>query len=225
MPADPRFPAQQVYNFPYPGQAGQPVPVAPHQGAPYPQAPYSTDSANRQPHVTTLGQAPPSPRLRDDPQFYNYQKVPAFYTLEIILGGEVGDTQGGSVPLRPEAFICERVTWAASEQPSDYTADGSTGITLGGSPQGRAVTVSWGDEFTRFLNQTPCLLAALFGDANGFLDIPRGILFQGRQTLNANLTRVRPTPQNDPPQDLLFHLSFQGVGLLPTNVAQSGSAG
>lgn len=221
---DPRFPAQQVYNFPYPGQQGQPVPVAPGQGAPYPQAPYSADAANRAPHVTHLGQAPP-PRLRDSPAFYNYQKVPAFYTLEIILGGDLGDTQANNVALRPEAFICERITWACSEQPSDYTAEGGTGIAIGGSPQGRAVTVSWGDEFTRFLNQTPCLISALFGDSNGFVDLPQGILFQGRQTLNASLARVRAMPASDPSPALLFHFNFQGVGLLPTNVAQSGTAG
>jgi len=160
--------------------------------------------------------------LRDDPAFANFDKVPAFYTVTVELAGNVGAVNGGSTALRPESFICERVTWACNEAPRDYDAGG--GVAISGSPQGRSVVVTWGDEFTRFLGKDPCLLSALFGDSNGFLDLPRGILFQGKQALNVALTRIYNPISADDEEGLVkrFDFNFQGVGLFPRGVNYSG---
>lgn len=160
-----------------------------------------------QPHA--LGQEPTAPApgplaLRDD-----FVEVPAFYTVSIILGGETGAQQGGSAALRPERFECRRITYAAQ-------ADAPPFISFPfGNPTGNCVEISWGDEFTQFLGNQPALLAALFGSQNGFLDLPQGILFQGRQTLNVKLRRLQwPDPATEP-QDSRIDVTFHGVGLLP----------
>lgn len=187
---------------------------------PYPNPQPGVAEEYRATQQVMLGAAAPT-RLRDDKRFDKFQKVPAFYTITIVLGGEAGAQEGDSTRIRPEAFIAERITWACNESPLDYP----NGTALGGSPQGRSIRVTWGDEFTSFLGKQPCLLSALFGDSEGFLDLGRGILFQGAQTLNAQLTRISdPTQSQEPPQ-LEFDINFQGIGLLPYNVAQSGSAG
>ncbi len=217
-PFGPPFPVQSVYY---------PPGYNPQQPASYPQPPYpSSGQMARATQQTVLG-APEASMLRDDPQFAEYQKVPAFYTVSIQLGGNAGDFAAENVKLRPEAFICERITWACNERPANYSAGtGSAGVALSSSPQGRSVAVSWGDEFTRFLNQTPCLISALFGDSDGYLNLPRGILFQGSQALNVRLDRIsNPLFDQQINLELRFDFNFQGVGLLPKNVAQSGSAG
>lgn len=225
MPNDPRFPRQRPYMGPqaqpqpqYPPPQQLPVPQQLWEGYPQPQQP---DAAQmyRGAQGVVLGAAAPR-RLRDDPAYDNFQKVPAYYTITIVLGGEAGDPKAGSTPLRPEAFIAERITWACNESPLDYMG----GTALGGSPQGRAVRVTWGDEFTSFLGKQPVFLSALYGDSDGFLDLGRGILFQGKQTLNAALTRISDPTKGDAPE-LEFDINFQGIGLLPPDVAQSGSAG
>lgn len=210
------FPLQRVYQAP----GTQPV-----DGA--------ANVAYGEQHQVSLGApvAADASMLRDDAAFNDYQKIPAFFTISIVLGGEAGAVKGGNVQLRPEAFICERITWACSESPLQYVIPFATdetnytsGAAIGGSPQGRAVRISWGDEFTKFLGDHPCMLAALFGDGDGFLNLSRGILFQGKQTLTATLSRISDPTFNQAPQ-LEFDINFQGVGLLPKNVAQSGSAG
>jgi hypothetical protein len=164
--------------------------------------------------------APPPPSSQGDPaqnlsqsarDRYNptgqYIEVPAFYNIVVEnLGNVSGDTKGGSVQIRPEDFIVERITWAAMQ---DVLFD-----ELGFSFCGRTCEIAWGDEFTRFLNRDPALITAAFGDSNGFLDFPNGIRFQGKQTLSLNLRRVF----GDVILDAIpgrFDFVFHGFGLLP----------
>lgn len=158
-------------------------------------------------------QLEPAPvRWTDYPGF---TEVPAYYTVSITLGGAAGDTQPGSVPLRPENFVCKRITWATT---GDAEFEGGYSI------QGRCVTVQWFDEFTRFFGAQPALISAVFGDSNGFLDLSRGIMLQGKQTLTIQLVRVL-WPTGPTPANTRFDFTFQGSSLLPEGVHQSGSAG
>lgn len=151
------------------------------------------------------GWDPGKPPLRD------WDRIPQFYRIAIELGGEAGESAAGSIPIRPEPFVCKRITWAATGD-----TEAQSGVLTPLSQQGRSVEVRWGDEFTRFLGQQSTLLSAMFGDSNGYLDLPGGILFQGRQTLNATLTRLF-WPTSGAAVDTTFHLQFQGLGLLPPN--------
>ncbi len=137
-----------------------------HLGAPLPQQP------------TT-----PAPRKPDD--LGDFIEVPAFYTISVTLGGVANDQVAGSVPLRPERFLCRRITYAFQADSPPYV------LAAFGSPNANCVEIIWGDEFTQFLGANPALMGALFGQANGFLDLPQGILFQGRQSLNASLRRLQ----------------------------------
>jgi len=161
----------------------------------------------------------PSEGMESDPAFATFEKIPAFYVCTVQLGGAANDTQPGSVQLRPEPFILKRLTWCTTGDvyPSVDTDPGY-------SVQGRAVTMKWGDEFTQLFGNQECLLSAAFGDSNGFLDIPRGVLFQGKQTLNMKLTRLF-WPSDTTPGTTRFDFNFQGIALLPKGVHQSGSAG
>jgi hypothetical protein len=169
--------------------------------------------------VAGPAQGPTSPAPRDalrelprglyDPDLF--VEVPAVYTATVILGPEVGATGPGSVPLRPEMFALRRITWASEFDSPPYQ--------LIPGPAGRQVEIYWGDEFTKFLGNTPTLISALFGDSNGFLDLPgEGILFQGRQTLNVQLKRnMWGATAGVTPADTRWDICFQGVGLLPRN--------
>jgi hypothetical protein len=138
--------------------------------------------------------------------------VPAWYTATVILGGAANASNAASAPLRPERFVLRRITWASV---GDTPLGGGFGF---GSIQGRAVEISWGDEFTNFLGNQPALLSALFGDSDGFLDLPgRGLLFQGRQSLNAKLRRI-VWPSTGEPVAFRFDIVFHGFGLLPKGV-------
>lgn len=151
--------------------------------------------------------------------FANRVKVPAFYTISILLSGFEGKGQGGQVQLRPEDFLLQRITFATTGDTPKYTSVALPGYSV----HGRAVEVTWSDEFTQFLGEQPALVSALFGDSNGFLDIPRGILFEGSQTLSMKLTRIIwPDPETKPDVtrwDFVFH----GLGLLPPGKYASGS--
>lgn len=151
-----------------------------------------------------------------------FNTIPAFYTVTIALAGDVGATQAGSVPLRPEPFLCARITWATSGDTPAFLGDASVGTA--GSAQGRSVEVTWGDEFTQFLGNRPCLLSALFADSQGFLDFPRPLLFQGKQSLTVQLSRVL-WPSGSDPDTVRFDFCFQGLSILPAGINQSGSAG
>lgn len=140
-----------------------------------------------------------------------WNRIPQFYRIAIELGGAAGDTQTGSVPIRPEPFVVKRITWAATGD-----TEAQSGVLTPLSQQGRSVEVRWADEFTRFLGEQSTLLSAMFGDSNGYLDLPGGILFQGRQTLSATLTRLF-WPTTGAAIATTFHIQFQGLGLLPPN--------
>lgn len=104
-----------------------------------------------------MGQVPTAPApepMRNQPEFV---EVPAFYTCSVILGGDPGATAGGSAALRPERFVCRRITYAAQADAPPFVEFGFA------SPTGNCVEISWGDEFTKFLGEQPALLAALFG--------------------------------------------------------------
>ena len=178
-----------------------------------------------------LGEMPNGPRpagppmhhggnVEDDPIFSKYEKIPAFYTISINLGGASGNTESGSVQLRPEPFVLKRITWATNGDCYPALAAAEAGYSV----QGRAVTIQWEDEFTKFMGNNPALISSIFGDSNGFLDIPRGALFQGKQSLSAKLTRL-VWPSDAEAIVTRFDFVFQGLGLLPKGVAQSGSAG
>lgn len=155
----------------------------------------------------------------DDPRYAQFNKIPAFYVINITLGGVANDTMTGTVTLRPEPFILKRITWATTGD--TYPAvDQEPGYSL----QGRAVTMKWGDEFTKLFGNTSSLVAAAMGDSNGFLDIIKGALFQGSQTLDMNLTRLH-WPANTTAISTRWDFVFSGLALLPPNVNQSGSAG
>lgn len=166
--------------------------------------------AYRQP--LSLGQVPlptsPAPAQQQTPP--GYIEVPAWYTVSMILGGAVNDAAGGSIPLRPERFELRRITWCTQADVYPFvTTPAPTSI------QGRCVEMTWGDEFTQFMGGQPALLSAIFGDSQGFLDLPQGILFQGRQSFNVKLKRLQWPDADTTPAPARFDIVFHGVGLLP----------
>lgn len=175
--------------------------------------------AYQQAHINNLGAEDVDASLA---KLFNV--IPSFYTVSIELGGTVGATQAGSVPIRPEPFLLKRITWASSgDTPWIIGANSSAG-----SAQGRSVEVQWEDEFTKFLGSRSCLISALFADSQGFIDLPRPLLFQGKQSLSVTLRRIfwpAADPVLTPPLPVRFDFSFQGLSLLPPGVNQSGSAG
>lgn len=177
-----------------------------------------------------LGAPPPAVAARNAARFpvvmsdaemdKHFEKIPAWYTISILLGGQATNTQTGTVQLRPEPFVLQRITWATTGDLPLYFASTPPAYSI----QGRSVTIEWNDEFTKFMGNSPALISSVFGDSQGFLDLPRGALFQGSQTLSAKLTRL-VWPTGDDPQTTRFDFTFTGLGLLPKGVAQSGSAG
>lgn len=161
------------------------------------------------PPVAGPAQQPTSPAPRESVDFPGFVEVPAFYPCSVILGPAVNDANANSVALRPEMFALRRITFATD-------ADAFPNAIIPGGA-GHTVEIQWGDEFTQFLGNRPCLVSALFGDSNGFLDLPgAGILFQGRQSLNVRLRRTWAlVPQGGEPGDTRWDICFQGVGLLP----------
>lgn len=164
-----------------------------------------------------------TPHLADHPRFDKFTKVPSWYVVSVQLDYPSGSIAASSVQLRPEPFILERITWATT---GDVTPNLDSGIQnqSGGSIQGRCVLVQWQDEFTNFMGSVPTLISALFGDSQGYLDLQRGLLFQGKQSLGVQLTRLF-YPSTDNSDVNRFDFVFHGVSLLPLGVNQSGSAG
>lgn len=158
------------------------------------------------------------------PGYEEWNKIPAWYTVTINLGPNVGDTGSNSKTLRPERFVLGRVTWSTSGDVFDLGPD-SPGpvsvIPLMASIQARCVEMEWQDEFTRFMGNSPTLVSSQFGDSNGFLDMPAGLLFQGKQTLSVKLSRIKALTNDVAAR---WDFSFQGLSLLPPNVEVSGSA-
>lgn len=157
--------------------------------------------------------------------FKTFTEVPAWYPVRIVLGGNAGARKTGAKQLRPETFVCHRITWATTGDIIDLAG---FPLTMG-STQGRSVRVSFGDSFTRFFGRRSALVSAVFGDSQGFLDLPRGVLFQGSQAITVELERLfwpaAGLIEIIPEQDTVWDFVFAGVGLLPHDVNQSGSAG
>lgn len=165
----------------------------------------------------------------DHPELRGYTPVPAYYVVQAELGPEPGDNVKAQTQLRPEPFVLQRITWATN---GDLALPGGLGLFpfWGWSQQGRSVEVKWGDSFTTFLGTNASLISALFGDSNGFLDLPDVALFQGSQNLQVTLNRLFwpfeiGESQFQNPRNVRFDFVFQGVGLLPKGVNQSGSVG
>ena len=214
----------------YTAPPGYPVPGQPQQ---LPQGYYPGQAPGRPPGAAQVYQqgydqlgAPatnPTGKLRDDPEFAGWTIVPAFYTVSIELAGSSGAVQANNTKLRPEQFILERICWATTGDTGNFFNPGEN--PGGMSMQGRSVEITWGDEFTRFMGSRAALISSVFGDSNGFLDIPRGIRFQGGQTLSVNLTRIL-WPSSAAEAVTRFDFQFQGVGLFPPGAGgYSGSAG
>jgi len=183
---------------------------------------YPQGQVYRQIHSTMGQQTPPTAQAPESGRVYQdgyrvlpdglFVEVPAWYTINLIIGGNTDDQASGSVALRPERFECRRVTYAAQGDTPPFID-----LPVGAAVTGSCVEVSWGDEFTRFLGEQAALLNALFGTANGFLDMPAGVLFQGRQSLNAKLRRLNWPGIATEPADTRIDITFHGVGLLPAN--------
>lgn len=159
--------------------------------------------------------------LEANPKWAGFARVPAWYRIAILLGPKAGDYQADTVQLRPEPFVLKRITWATT---GDAVANLSA-TPPGGSIQGRSVTVDWEDEFTKFFGNKPMLVSSVFADSQGFLDMPRGLIFSGKQTLSLKLTRLfSPWSSTQDEVDTTWHFVFAGFGLLRGEY-QSGSAG
>jgi hypothetical protein len=155
-----------------------------------------------------------------------FNQVPNWYTVTIALGPEAGATQKGARQLRPEPFVAKRIQWATTGD--TFYQSGGTSLINYQSPQGRVVRCRFGDSFTSFLGQRAGLVSAVFGDSQGFLDLPRMILFSGKQNLEVELNRLFfPASAFDPegfePGETRWDFVFAGVSLLPPYVNQSGS--
>lgn len=192
------------------------------------EQPITADRATQLSHQLggMLGQHPQDKgaSVEDHPRFAAYNKVPTWYTISIELGGEAGNNNAGSVILRPEAFAAKRLTWATSGDVFPFIAAADTGTPGGGSIQGRSVIMNWQDEYTRFLGQQDSLVSCLLGDSQGYLDFPRGILFQGKQSITVSLTRLF-WPSSSDPATTRWDFSLQGLMLLPPGVDSSGGPG
>ena len=168
----------------------------------------------------------------DSPHLRDFTAVPAKYVIQAIIGPEDGDRIVADTQLRPEPFVLETITWATG---GDLALPDQTDLFpfWSWSQQGRAIEIRWGDSFTTFLGKNAALLSALFGDSNGFLDLPEVALFQGSQSLQVTLTRLfwpmalGPDPDDrvNNPRNIRVDICFHGVGLLPKGVNQSGSVG
>ncbi len=173
-------------------------------------------------------------KFLDQPEMQDFTAVVAKYVISAVLGPNPGDNIEAITQLRPEPFVLETITWATD---GDLNLPPDTGAGFpfwSWSQQGRAIDIKWGDSFTTFLGRNPSLLSALFGDSNGFLDLPAVALFQGSQNLSVELRRLfwpfqfladgEPTFFNNP-RNIRVDIVFHGVGLLPKGVNQSGSVG
>lgn len=203
----------RMHNVPGLGTVAFPgLPVVPTGGM-YPAAMVRQDQS-------AVGAIPaPTVATEDDPVFRGYNKIPSSYVISLTLGGAVNASAPGTVTLRPEPFILKRITWATTGDTYPYV-----NVEPGYSPQGRAVRMEWGDEFTKMFGTAPALVSAAMGDSNGFLDIVKGILFQGAQTLSLKLTRLH-WPDSTTADNTQWDFVFSGLSLLPPGVNQSGSAG
>lgn len=152
--------------------------------------------------------------------FKLYNKIPAFYSVKVVLGGGDGQSKTNNTQLRPEPFLLKRITWATTGDTLRYL---QMPFTNNASWQGATVECRFGDSFTQFMNQGG-LITSVFGDSNGFLKLPDGLLFQGSQALEVSLTRLT-WPGLGEPEETRFDFVFHGTALLPQGVSASGAAG
>lgn len=159
-----------------------------------------------------------------------FTAVAAMYVVQCTIGPNAGDHGTFDTQLRPEPFVLQRITWATAGD-MGLPADEETFPFWGWSQTGRSVEITWGDSFTKFLGKNSALLSALFGDSNGYLDLPDVALFQGSQNLEVTLNRLfwpmalGPLDEDrvNNPRNVRIDINFHGVGLLPKGVNQSGS--
>ncbi len=173
-------------------------------------------------------------KFLDAPEMQGFTAVVAKYVITAILGPNPGNNVEAITQLRPEPFVLETITWA-TDGDLNLPPDSPNPFPFWSwSQQGRAIDIKWGDSFTTFLGKNPALLSALFGDSNGFLDLPEVVLFQGSQNLSINLRRLfwpfQTLSAGEPfffnnPRNIRIDVIFHGVGLLPKGVNQSGSVG
>lgn len=156
--------------------------------------------------------------------FKNFNEIPAAYVVSIPLGGDPGNTATRNTQLRPEPFVCRRISWATT---ADTLRFYGAPMTQKASIHGSTVECRFGDSFTTFLGQNAGLVTAVFGDSEGFLLLPKGITLQGSQPIEATLTRLAwpGDTVNAPPAETRWDFVFHGVGLLPQGIGASGSAG
>lgn len=159
-----------------------------------------------------------------DPEAWrDFVKVPAQYVVRVDLDGFQGAQNSGVTQLRPEPFVPHRITFATTGDTLTFTDFPATF----GSTQGRACRVRFGDPFTLFFGTNPGLVSAVFGDSNGFLDMPRGLVLQGSQPIQVDLFRLfwPGSAFGIEEQTTRWDFTFHGIGLLPPGTHQSGSAG
>jgi hypothetical protein len=121
--------------------------------------------------------------------------------------------------------MVKRITWATTADTPPYTPAIFVG-TVTPSIQGRTVRCSFGDSFTNFLGQRQGMVSAVFGDSHGFMDLPRGIVFQGSQSIKVALKRIfYPGPTDSieftPPPLSRWDFVWAGVTLYPKQSGES----
>ena len=167
--------------------------------------------------------------ILNHPWLAKFTKVPAWYPVQVNLGGQDGDFAEAIEHLRPEPFLLRRITWATTGDTFAEIEDpGDSAWPFTPSQQGRCVEIEWGDEFTRMIPRQRPLVSALFGDSIGFLDLPGIMIFQGSQNLYVKLVRQTwPLAPLDvvPRFTTRWDFVFAGWGLLPKDIHQSGSVG
>lgn len=210
------FPMHQVQRL---QQAMQP-PVRQLPGYGFPAMPGYPPGMLRQAQMGAVAEASPPSDVLNDPRYQSWNKIPAWFVLTIAaLGGVTGDTSNNTVQLRPEPFVLYGISWSTTGDTHPFVNQ-FPGFSL----QGRSVTMEWGDEFTKLFGSAAAPVSAVLGDSNGFLPIPHGATFQGKQTLNIKLTRLQ-WPSSLTAAATRWDFVFYGVSLLPPGVNQSGSAG
>ena len=176
----------------------------------------------------------PLDKFLDSPEMQDFTAVVAKYVIQATLGPNPGDNVRAQTQLRPEPFVLETITWATDGDLALPASFDSEIAFWSWTQQGRSIDIRWGDSFTTFLGTNPALLSALFGDSNGFLDLPSVALFQGSQNLSVDLRRLvwplQVLSNGEPqffnnPRNIRVDIVFHGVGLLPKGINQSGSVG
>lgn len=170
---------------------------------------------------------PAAPQWRDyvPEEYRDWVQIPTWYTLTTELAGAAGSTANATEQTRPERFIPIRITYGTTEDiflgNQSGAVDPSPPFVIQNSVAARSVRVSFRDEFTHFMGTRQGMVSALFGDSSGFLDFPKGILFQGKQTLYVECTRIVEIYEDFPGGvwDFIWH----GVCLLPPGTQASGS--